>query len=137
MVLAIELSELERAARVVGGPIPHSRFHGVDEFRDFVLGEVGRINASWISEARQAAADEAAILSRAEAAYTALGRDHDVSQFLGWGIVHDSFAFRLACRVLAALLDSQAAGAEPATIEVPSLPALSRRASNANRAEEK
>jgi hypothetical protein len=135
IVLAVELSELERAAHGLAGPPSSSRFPDVWAFKDHLLGEIGRINAQWIAESkREATAEtpiERAILDRAEAAYASLGQDTDVETFLTWAVGSESHALREASRVIAALLSVDVPAEEdeePTRIEVPSLPALVRAA---------
>jgi hypothetical protein len=139
IVIAIQLSELERAARGLYEDPPSRRFPDAFAFKDFVLGEVGRINASWIAEAKQDEASDLArerdLLARAEAAYAALGRDPDVAEFLAWGIHRQSFVFRSVCRVLAALLGvprpaNRADG--QSSEDVPTLPSLPRHMATGN-----
>jgi hypothetical protein len=137
IVLAVELSELERGARGLEGSPPASRFADVLGFKDYLLGEIGRINAQWIADTRRVANDggvaERAILDRAEAAYASLGQDPNVAGFLVWAIGRESYALRGASRVLAALLDVRVPNDpddEPTTIEVTSLPTLLARAAS-------
>jgi hypothetical protein len=133
IVMAIHLSEMERLGRGLAEH-PIGRFPDVDAFKDHLLGEVGRINATWMSEAKQAishgASDERDTLARTEAAYAALGRQRDVAEILAWGAARPSLAFSTACRVLALMLDASQPASEtgPRTDgEVPTLPSLGRK----------
>jgi hypothetical protein len=137
IVLAVELSELERSARGFAASPPAGGFPDVCAFKDHLLGEIGRINAQWIIDAKQTGleggAAERAILERAEAAYASLGQDPNVAGFVAWGVGSESFGLRAASRVLAALLDVRIPAddeEEPTSIEVPSLPSLLARAAS-------
>jgi hypothetical protein len=136
IVLAVELSELERGARGLVGSPQDNRFPDVWAFKDHLLTEIGRINAHWNAESKREStptANERAILDRAAAAYAALGQDPDIAAFLAWAIGRESYALREASRVIAALLDAPVSGdpdEEPTSIEVPSLPTLRLHASD-------
>jgi hypothetical protein len=133
IVLAIQLSELEQAARGLYEAAPSRRFPDVFAFKDYLLGEVGRINASWIAETKHGdprdLASERETLARAEAAYIALGREPEVAEFLAWGIHRQSFAVRSVCRVLAALLEVPRPASRvdgQLSDDIPTLPSLPR-----------
>jgi hypothetical protein len=134
----IHLSEMERLGRGLAEH-PIGRFADVDAFKDHLLGEVGRINATWISEAKQAishgVSDERDTLVRTEAAYAALGRERDVADFLAWGAARPSLAFSTACRVLALTLDASQPASETGQRpdgEVPTLPSLGQKSASAS-----
>jgi hypothetical protein len=131
IVLSVQLSEMERAARGLAGSPMAGRFPDVWAFKDYLLGEIGRINAQWITESKRAGNAgtpfDGAILERAEAAYRSLGQDQDVAIFVAWALSSESYALREASRVIAALLGiglASEADVEPTRIEVPSLPTL-------------
>jgi hypothetical protein len=135
IVLAVELAALEDGARGLVGSPPHSRFSDVWELKDYLLGEISRINAQWLTESRHFHTHDGPgvreLLDRTEAAYAALGRDPNVAGFLAWAVGRESYALRCASRVLAVLLyvavPNDEAGDESTSIEVPALPSLRAR----------
>jgi hypothetical protein len=132
IVLAVELSALEHGARGLAGSPPNSRFADVSEFKEYLVGEISRINAHWLTESRhfyvQHGASVRELLDHTEAAYAALGREPNVAGFLAWAVDRESYALRCASRVLATLLEvslpSEVTDDEPTRIEVPGIPSL-------------
>jgi hypothetical protein len=76
-------------------------------FTHRVLGGIGRINATWASDAKATAdrRDIEAALDRAEASYAALGEDSEVASFVRMGVRTEVGVALSACRVLAAVLE--------------------------------
>jgi hypothetical protein len=125
VVLAIELSELKRMeCGATGSGWPSHRFADVEMFREYLLGEVGRINSRWIASQKQAIANELEIVEGGETAYVALGCDPDVAEVLAWGWSVAPQAMRRPWRIIASLLGVVCSRQAVTAVE---LPALTRR----------
>jgi hypothetical protein len=75
IVLSIQVSEMERAVRGLGATPATAPFPDVLAFKDYLLEQIGRINAGWTNDLRRTEAGrESAIIARAEAAYAARKR---------------------------------------------------------------
>ncbi|MFT3700179.1 MAG: hypothetical protein QM831_43940 [Kofleriaceae bacterium] len=133
MIVALRSADLRRLNRNEGRYQPIGRFSTLDACIEFLLGEIGKINATWIAEVREAVEqhvwepDETIV--RAESAYVELGRDLDVIAVLEWGVRSESPVIRSSCRDIAGVLDVRLPVPD-LDDEVPAIPSLSRPRTN-------
>jgi hypothetical protein len=125
IVVQIQLQALKHAEPEVAHrlwPAP-GRFQSVDALSSFLLDRIGRLNATWSEERRElkSRGDNAeyraliAAVVTAERALIAIGTDSDLISFLAVGASLTCEEFRVACRVIAALLDVPLAPLTPIT----------------------
>ncbi len=120
VVLAIELSELKRMeCGSAESGWPSHRFADAEMFREYLLGEVGRINARWIASHKQAIANELEIVEGGESAYVALGCDPAVAEVLAWGWSVAPQAMRRPWRIIASLLGVVCSRQDVTAVELP------------------
>ena len=118
--LLMRLADLALAEHEVLGyarALYTGRFQRLVDVSTYLIARVGELNESWFTARidldtwatdveREAATDRfRLVLKHAERGFAAIGRDPDVGRFLRVGARVPSVPFRLACRVLATLLE--------------------------------
>jgi len=130
VVLQVQLQDLKRAEPEVAHRLwPAGRFTSCVEFSSFLLDRIGRVNADWLDDRRDASErDEQlshrrliAAIAKAERALIAIGNDCDVISLLAVGASVTSTRFHTACRVIAALLAVPLAPVTSRAVRRPSL----------------
>ena len=127
--LQIQLQELWIAAPGVDDLLWPGRFQSLGDVSSYLLGAIGRVDATWLEHRRFAGDVSPSCRPRtlihaaaaAESALLAVGRDADLVSFLSAGVTVGSEPFRTACRVISALLNVTPVAIASHTLRNPSL----------------
>jgi hypothetical protein len=108
-IVAQQIVELKAAANDLSRDFwPVGEFASIDDVTSYMSREVGRVNAGYRAQRRGTVVDDEQALQAvidAEAAVDAIGRESAVVAFLVKGASVAAARFKVACRMLMALLD--------------------------------
>jgi hypothetical protein len=130
------LIQLDALARVpLASRLFVGRFKDLHDVRAYLLGQIGRLNETWLREHRAFRAQPGAqgadrlmhlALGKAELAFALLGCDPDLAHFLRVGASSRTATLRSACREIAASVDARLVPALPCVADARPANAVAR-----------